>query len=412
MALIVIKFGGSSVSDIDHIKNAASKVAQEARRGNKVVVVTAAMAGATDQLMGYCRSITNHPNPRELDAVLAVGEQIAAGLLVMALEQRGLNARSWQGWQIPLVTDNDHNNARITHVDIKKIKERLEAGEVAVVAGFQGVTEDGSIATLGRGGSDSSAIALAAALGVDRCDIYTNVDGIYTANPNIVSRARRLSKVSHEEMLELSSLGARVLQARAIELALRHKMPFQVLSTFSNQIGSDLPGTLITKEADIMDTHPVSGIAHERGIAKITLHGLPDQPGVAANVLGVLARAGFNVDMIAQASAGDGYDASISVTVVRAEMERAVETLRSEQDSLKFSTIITNDNVAKIRIVGMGMRTRHGIAALMFQALAEKSINIYLIETSEISITVLILEEYLELALRTLHTVFNLDKDG
>ena len=409
MALIVVKFGGTSVGDVERIKNAASKVAQEVRRGNKVVVVVSAMAGVTDQLIGYCHSVTPHPNPREHDAVVATGEQISSGLMAMALEQRGLNARSWQGWQVPLKTDSDHNRARISEIDTTKLLARLEKGEVAVLAGFQGVTEDGSISTLGRGGSDTSAVALAAALKADRCDIYTDVDGVYTADPRIVTKASKLSKISYEEMLELASLGAKVLQNRSVEMALRYRMPLQVLSTFENAIGSDLPGTLVTDEDETMENNPVTGIAHFLGAAKITLAEVTDTPGVASSIFSPLAQAGINVGAIVQTASNDGKTTNVTFTVPRGSLGRAIEIIKSEKDKIGYNDIVSDSNIAKISLVGLGMRHRPGVAALMFQTLAEKGINIQLIETSEINISVLIAEDYLELALRSLHTAFGLD---
>lgn len=409
MALIVVKFGGTSVGDVERIKNAASKVAQEVRRGNKVVVVVSAMAGVTDQLIGYCHSVTPHPNPREYDAVVATGEQISSGLMAMALEQRGLNARSWQGWQLPLKTDGEHNKARIIEILTDKLLAKLDRGEVAVLAGFQGLSEDGSITTLGRGGSDTSAVALAAALKADRCDIYTDVDGVYTADPRIVTKASKLSKISYEEMLELASLGAKVLQNRSVEMALRYRMPIQVLSTFANAIGSDLPGTLVTDEDETMENNPVTGIAHFLGSAKITLAFVKDAPGVAAAIFTPLAKAGINVGVIVQTASNDGKTTNVTFTVPRSDLDRAIETLKTEKDKIEFADIITDSNVAKVSLVGLGMRHRPGIAAMMFQTLAEKGINIQLIETSEINISVLIAEEYLELALRSLHTAFDLD---
>ena len=409
MALIVAKFGGTSVGDVERIKNAASKVAQEIKRGNKVVVVVSAMAGVTDQMIGYCHSVTPHPSARELDAVVATGEQISSGLMALALEQRGINARSWQGWQVPFRTDGDHTKARIVEIEVKRLKERLEKGEVAVLAGFQGVTEDMSITTLGRGGSDTSAVALAAALGADRCDIYTDVDGVYTADPRIVTKASKLSKISYEEMLELAALGAKVLQTRSVEMALRYRMPIQVLSTFENHVGSDLPGTLVTDEDETMENNPVTGIAHSLADAKITLAEVKDAPGVAAAIFGPLSQAGVNVGVIVQTASNDGRTTNVTLSVPRGDLARALEVIKSEQDKIGFKEIISDKNVAKISLVGLGMRNRPGVAALMFKTLADKGINIQLIETSEINISVMVAEEYLELALRSLHSAFGLD---
>lgn len=409
MALIVVKFGGTSVGDVERIKNAASKVAQEIRRGNKVVVVVSAMAGATDGLIGLCRSVTPHPSPREMDAVVATGEQVTSGLMTLALEQRGISARSWTGWQVPFKTDSDHTRARILEIESKRLKERLEKGEVAVLAGFQGVAEDNSVTTLGRGGSDTSAVALAAALGADRCDIYTDVDGVYTADPRIVTKARKLNKISYEEMLELAALGAKVLQTRSVEMGMRYRMPIQVLSTFENHVGSDLPGTLVTDEDETMENNPVTGIAHSKGDARITLSDVKDAPGVAASIFGPLAAAGVNVGVIVQTASNDGKTTNVTLTVSRPDVERAMETIKSEKANIGYKDIQSDANIAKISLVGLGMRNRPGVAATMFKTLAEKGINIQLIETSEINISVLIAEEYLELALRSLHTAFDLD---
>jgi aspartate kinase len=367
------------------------------------------MAGVTDQMINYCHNITSHPSPRELDAVVSTGEQISSGLMALALEQRGINARSWQGWQVPFKTDTDHTKARILEIDVKRLKERLAKGEVAVLAGFQGVTEDSSITTLGRGGSDTSAVALAAALEADRCDIYTDVDGVYTADPRIVTKASKLAKISYEEMLELAALGAKVLQTRSVEMSLRYRMPIQVLSTFENHIGSDLPGTLVTDEDETMENNPVTGIAHSLGDAKITLAKVPDTPGVAASIFTPLANAGINVGVIVQTASDDGKTTNVTFTVGRNDLTRAIEVINSEKDKIEFCDLVSDKDIAKISLVGLGMRNRPGIAALMFKTLAEKGINIQLIETSEINISVLIDEEYLELALRSLHTAFGLD---
>lgn len=410
MALLVVKFGGTSVANIDRIKYAAGKVAQEVKRGHKVVVVVSAMAGVTDRLIEYCHSVTPRANPREYDSIVSTGEQVSSGLMALALEQRGINARSWLGWQLPIRTDSSFTKARILDIDVSRLEAKLQKGEVAVLAGFQGVTEDLSISTLGRGGSDTSAVALAAALGADRCDIYTDVNGIYTADPRIVSRAHKLSHVSYEEMLELSSLGAKVLQTRSVEMGLRYSVPIQVLSTFENAIGSDLPGTLMTLKDETMEINPVTGIAHSLGNAKITLLNLPDKPGVAASIFGPLARTGLNVGTIVQTASGDGQTTDVTFTIAREDLERTKEILFEEQEKIGFSDLRADKNVVKVSIVGLGMREHPGVAARMFETLAEKGINIQAVETSEINISVLIAEEYLELALRALHTAFELDK--
>lgn len=410
VSLIVAKFGGASFCDIESLKNAASKMTQEVRCGNRIVVVVGAPAGKTDELGMLCKRVSPRPNPREYDAVLATGEQIWAGLMALALEQRGLNARSWTGWQVPIQTNADYNKAQILDIDPTALKERLDEGEIAVLTGFQGVAKDGSLTTLGRGGADISAVALAAALKADRCDIYTDKTGIYTAPPALVSRARHLSRVSYEEMLELSSLGAKVMNPRAIGIAMRYGLSLQILSAFGNAIGSDLPGTLITKEDFSMDNNPVTGIACVRDIARVTLHRVSDRPGTAAKIFGALARADLNIDMIVQSASAENGLTDITFTVNEKEANRAIEVLEDEKETIGFSLLQTDRNVAKISIVGSGMRTRSGIAARLFQTLAEKNINVLVVETSEINVSVLVAEEYLELALRLLHTAFNLDK--
>ncbi len=411
MSLLVAKFGGASVGDIESIKNAASKVAQEVRRGNKVVVVVAASEGKTDELINTCKSVSPRPNPREYDAIISTGEQLSAGLVTLALEQRGLNARSWMGWQIPILTDSDYNNAHILDVQPDKLLARVEEGEVAVVAGFQGLAKDGSITTLGRGGADTSAVALAAALKADRCDIYTNANGFYTANPAIVSKAGRLKSVSYEEMLEFASMGTKGIKPRSIEIALRYGLPLQLLSAFGNDVGSDMPGTLITDEEHTMENKPVTCIAHSRDIARITLFGITDQPGMASKVFNGLARAGLNVGIIIQPASCSSKTTAITFTVSKGDLARAIEVMEEEKEKIKFESLQANKNVSKVSLIGSGMKTRSGIAFTMFQALAEKDINIQVVETSEISITVLIAEEYLELALRILHTTFGLDQE-
>ncbi len=410
MSLLVVKFGGTSVANIDRIKYAAGKVAQEVKRGHKIVVVVSAMAGVTDKLLEYCRSAHPRGNPREIDSIVSTGEQVSSGLMALALEQRGINARSWLGWQLPVRTDASYTKARIQDIDVTRLEARLDKGEVAVLAGFQGVSDDLSITTLGRGGSDTSAVALAAALNASRCDIYTDVNGVYTADPRLVSKARKLSRVSYEEMLELAALGAKVLQTRSVEMGLRYRVPIQVLSTFENAIGSDLPGTLMTTEDETMENNPVTGIAHSLGNAKVTLIGLPDRPGVAAAIFGALARTGINVGTIVQTASGNGQTTDATFTVAREDLERAVEILDAEKEKIGFAEMLSDKNVAKISIVGLGMRSHPGIAARMFETLAEKGINIQAVETSEINISVLIAEDYLELALRALHSAFELDQ--
>lgn len=409
MALLVLKFGGTSVGDIERIKNAAAKVEAEVRRGNKVAVVVSAMSGVTDQLIGYCRSISPNHDPREHDAVISSGEQVTAGLMAMALQQRGINARSWQGWQVPLQTDSAHSKARIMGINADVIRKSIEDGEVGVMAGFQGVTQDNRIATLGRGGSDTSAVALAVALKAERCDIYTDVNGVYTTDPRVVPKARKMNRVTYEEMLELASLGAKVLQTRSVEMAMRFRMPVQVLSTFENAIGSDLPGTLVTDGDPTMEMNPVTGIACTRDEAKITLVKIPDRPGVAAAVFGPLARAGVNVDMIVQTAADEDNTTEMTFTIGKGELDRAKKVLEAESGKIGYTKMIAKDDVSKISLVGIGMRSHAGVAATMFDTLAKKGINIQVIETSEINISVLIAAEYTELALRSLHSVYGLD---
>ena len=409
MPLIVMKFGGTSVGDVDRIKNAAAKVAAEVKRGNKVAVVVSAMAGVTDQLIGYCRAVSPRHDPREHDVVVATGEQITSGLMTLALHQRGLNARSWQGWQARVVTDKAHAKARILDIEAAALRRRIDDGEIAVMAGFQGVTENGDITTLGRGGGDISAVALAVALNADRCDIYTDVDGVYTCDPRIVAKARRMPRVSYEEMLELASLGAKVLQVRSVEMAMRHRMPLQVLSTFANDVGSDLPGTLVTEGTPDMETNIVTGIAYTRDQARLTLLNIPDKPGVVAAIFGPLARAGIGIDMIVQSGSGDGAQTDITLTVAKGEADRASKILDEEKTAIGFEKMVCRTGVTKLSLVGAGMRSNAGVAAKMFATLADKGINIQVIETSEINISVLIAEEYTELALRALHTAYGLD---
>ena len=409
MSLIVMKFGGTSVGDIDRIKNAAAKVAAEIQRGHSVAVVVSAMASVTDQLVGYCRSISPRYDQREHDAVVATGEQVTSGLMALALHQRGMNARSWQGWQVGIHTDSTHGKARIMDIDGAALLKCIEGGEVGVVAGFQGVTEDGRITTLGRGGSDTSAVALAVALKADRCDIYTDVDGVYTTDPRIVEKATKMKCVSYEEMLELASLGAKVLQERSVEMAMRYRMPVQVLSTFANEIGSDLPGTLVAEGNKNMEDSTVTGIAYTRDEAQVTLVGIADKPGVAASIFVPLARAGINVDMIVQTASREDKSTDLSFTVGKADFDRAIKVLEDERKSINFVKLLSHKDVAKISLVGMGMRSHAGVAATMFETLAAKGINILVIETSEINTSVLVEEEYTELALRALHTAYGLD---
>ncbi len=409
MSLIVMKFGGTSVGDTDRIKNAAAKVAAEIKNGHKVAVVVSAMSGVTDQLITHCRAISPRFDAREHDAVVSTGEQVTAGLMAMALQQRGLNARSWQGWQLRLLTDSDHAKARIMDIEGDALRKRLDDGEIGVIAGFQGVTDEGRITTLGRGGSDTSAVALAVALKANRCDIYTDVEGVFTSDPRIVTAARKMNRVSYEEMLELASLGAKVLQVRSVEMAMRYRMPVQVLSTFANEVGSELPGTLVIEGTKDMEKDTVTGIAHTSNEAKITLAKLADKPGVAARVFSPLARAGVSVDMIVQTASDDGQVTDITFTVGKTDLERALKVLEDEKTNIGFEKVLSAKDVTKISLVGIGMRSHAGVAALMFETLAAKGINIQVIETSEINTSVLIASEYTELALRALHSAYGLD---
>ncbi|PWC83173.1 aspartate kinase [Azospirillum sp. TSH100] len=409
MARIVLKFGGTSVGDIDRIKNVARKVEQEVKAGHQVAVVVSAMSGVTNQLVKYCNDIDKLHDAREYDAVVASGEQVTSGLLAVALQSLGIPARSWAGWQIPIRTDDTHGKARIVSIDTTEMEKSLQTGEVAVVAGFQGVSAQGRITTLGRGGSDTSAVALAAAVKADRCDIYTDVDGVYTTDPRIVTKARKLDKITYEEMLELASQGAKVLQTRSVEMAMNHRVRVQVLSSFEAAAGSSLPGTLVVDEDEIVEKEVVSGIAYSRDEAKITLVGVADQPGVAAAIFGPLTDNAVNVDMIVQNVSEDGKSTDMTFTVGKADIARAVKVLEDAQSTLNYKRIVSDANVVKVSVIGVGMRSHAGVAQRMFKALADKGINIQVISTSEIKISVLIAEEYAELALRALHTAYGLD---
>ncbi|OWJ63946.1 aspartate kinase [Inquilinus limosus] len=405
MARIVQKFGGTSVADVERIKNVARRVQAEVARGNQVSVVVSAMSGVTNQLVKYCNDIAPLHDPREYDAVVASGEQVTSGLLALALQEIGLPARSFQGWQVAVHTDGAHAKARILGIDAQKLEESLGRGEVAVIAGFQGVSDSGRITTLGRGGSDTSAVALAAALKADRCDIYTDVDGVYTCDPRIVRKARKLDKITYEEMLEMASLGAKVLQTRSVEMAMNHRVRVQVLSSFE-----DVPGTLVVDEDEIVEKEVVSGIAYSRDEAKITVVRVPDRPGVAASIFGPLTDANINVDMIVQNISEDGQATDLTFTVGKADLERAVKVLSQHKETLGYSHLIPDENVVKISVIGVGMRSHAGVAQRMFKALAENGINIQVISTSEIKISVLVAEQYTELAVRALHTAYGLDK--
>jgi aspartate kinase len=403
MARIVMKFGGTSVADLDRIRNVAGKVQREVQAGNEVAVVVSAMAGVTNQLVAWCQSLSPLHDAREYDAVVATGEQVTTGLLAIALHTLGIDARSWAGWQIPLRTDGAHGRARIISVEAAALIDRMRAGQVPVVAGFQGIGPDNRISTLGRGGSDTSAVALAAALKADRCDIYTDVDGVYTTDPRIVPRARKLDKIAYEEMLELASVGAKVLQTRSVELAMKERVRVQVLSSFE-----DRPGTMVVDEDEIVEQAIVSGIAYSRDEARITLRHVPDRPGVAAAIFGPLSAANVNVDMIVQSVSAES-STDLTFTVGRTDLARTQSILTDNLAKIGAATILADPEVAKISVVGVGMRSHAGVANTMFSTLASKGINIQVISTSEIKVSVLVSAEYTELAVRALHSAYGLD---
>ncbi len=411
MALLVLKFGGTSVADTQRIECVADKIVRETMAGNEVVVVVSAMSGVTNQLVGYCKQISEIHDASEYDAVVSAGEQITAGLLAIAIHKKGLRARSWLGWQIPIITNDVHSKARIESIECEALHERLEYGEVVVVPGFQGVTEDERVTTLGRGGSDTSAVALAAALGADRCDIYTDVDGVYTADPRIVPEARKIERISYEEMLELASLGSKVLQTRSVEMGAKSGVPIQVLSSFGDDVGSALKGTLVVAEEEIVEQEVVTGIAHSQDEAKVTVVGVEDVPGVAARIFEPLANVAVSVDMIVQNISADGRT-DMTFTAAKEDLALALKTLEKELD-MSYEKVITEENVAKISVVGIGMQSHAGVANTMFRTLGEKGINIQVISTSEIKISVLIDDDYTELAVRALHAAYGLDaQDG
>ena len=413
MSLIVAKFGGTSVADIPAIENVADKIMREVENGHKVAVVVSAMAGVTNQLIDYCNQVTTVHDAREYDSIVSTGEQVSSGLLALMLQSRGMKARSWQGWQIPLRTDEKHARARIEAIDVAGLKQNLLDGEIAVVAGFQGINEQGRVTTLGRGGSDTTAVALAAALKADRCDIYTDVDGVYTTDPRIAPKARKLPQVSYEEMLEMASLGAKVLQSRSVEMAMKEQVPLQVLSSFDGALGSELPGTLLVDESEVMEKHVVNGITYTRDDAKITLRNVPDIPGIAADIFGPLADSDINVDMIVQNISPDSRSTDMTFTVPRLDLAKALDVLnkiRSELDEDKVEVAFSPE-IVKVSVIGIGMKSHTGVAQTMFKTLAEKGINIQLISTSEIKISVLIHKDYLELAIRALHTAYGLDRE-
>ncbi len=418
MATVVMKFGGTSVANIERIRNVALHVKREVDAGNKVAVVVSAMSGATNQLVSWVNEASNLADKREYDAVVASGEQVTAGLTAIVLQSMNIKARSWQGWQVPIYTDAAHGAARMIDVPATNLRASLDAGEVAVITGFQGIDpKTGRIATLGRGGSDTSAVAVAVAVAADVCDIYTDVDGVYTTDPRIVAKARRLAKVSYEEMLEMASSGSKVLQTRSVELAMVHRVRTRVLSSFVAP--SDMQpvhidnlqniGTIVCDEDEIVEQQIVSGIAYAKDEAKITILKVEDKPGIAARIFVPLAEASINVDMIVQNVSNDGRYANMTFTVPASELPRALDVLKSAKDDIGYFDMSSSADVAKISVIGIGMRSHAGVAAQMFKALSEKGINILAITTSEIKISVLINAAYAELAVRTLHTLYGLD---
>ena len=405
MTRMVMKFGGTSVGDMERIRNAACRVKAEVEQGHQVAVAVSAMAGVTNRLVGHVREAAGLHDLREYDVVVSSGEQVTAGLLAITLQEMGVPARSWLGWQIPVRTDAAHGSARIEDIEGRELIRRLEDdGQVPVVAGFQGIDDRGRITTLGRGGTDTSAVALAAALRADRCDIYTDVDGVYTSDPRIVASARKLDKVTYEEMLEMASQGAKVLQTRSVEMAMKHHVRVQVLSSFD-----DAPGTLVVDEDEIVEKAIVSGITYSRDEAKITLFGIPDRPGIASRIFGPLAEASINVDMIVQNVSEETDFTGLTFTVTKSDLDRAVKVLEDGRGDIGYAKLVPDRNVVKVSVIGVGMRSHAGVAQEMFTALADKGINIQVISTSEIKVSVLIAEEYTELALRSLHSAYGLD---
>jgi aspartate kinase len=404
MALIVQKYGGTSVGSPERINAVAEKVARLRREGNDLVIVVSAMSGVTDSLIKLAKGVHSEPPARELDALLATGEQQTIALLSMALENIGCAARSYTGYQAHIRTDSAFGKARITRIDEKRIYEDLKQGRVVVVAGFQGVDDEGNITTLGRGGSDTTGVALAAALKADECQIYTDVDGVYTTDPRIVPQARRLDRITFEEMLEMASLGSKVLQLRSVEFAGKYRVPLRVLSSFKEG-----PGTLITYEDNEMEAPLISGIAFNRDEAKLTIRGVPDKPGIAAHILGEIGKVNINVDMIVQ-NVGADVTTDFTFTVHRGDYKKSMEVLKRVSQELKAREVSGDDKIVKISVVGVGMRSHAGIAGQMFQTLADEGINIQMISTSEIKISVVVEEKYLELGVRALHTAFGLEK--
>lgn len=406
MSLIIQKYGGTSVGSVERIQAVADKVLAARAKGHQLVVVVSAMSGETDRLLALSREVCEQPRPRELDVLLSTGEQVTIALLSMALEAKGCAAVSFTGGQVCILTDNVHNKARITNIDAERVSTSLKEGKVVVIAGFQGIDEKGNITTLGRGGTDTTAVAMAAALNADECHIYTDVDGVYTADPRIVSKAQRIDRIAYEEMLEMASLGSKVLQIRSVEFASKYNISLRVLSTFEDGLG-----TLITAEDESMEQVLISGIAHNRDEAKLTIRGVPDTPGIASRILGPIAAANIEVDMIIQ-NIGDEKSANFTFTVHRNDYQTAMTILEGTAKELGAEGVDGDDRIAKISVVGLGMRSHAGIASQMFAALAEEGINIQMISTSEIKISVVVDDKYLELGVRTLHSTFGLDNDS
>ena len=405
MELVVLKFGGTSVADVPQIKKIALKIKGEVDQGNKVIVVVSAMSGVTNNLIDLVNQTSKNFSLSEHDVVLSTGEQITSALLSIALEELSLKARSWMGWQVPIVSDNTHGKAVIKDIKTSNIMGSIKKGYIAIVSGFQGISEDNRITTLGRGGSDTTAVALAAAFSADRCDIYTDVDGVYTTDPRIVKKAKKLDFITYEEMLELASQGAKVLQTRSVALAMKYNVNLRVLSSFAN-----VPGTLIAEERGNMEKSEISGIAHSLNEAKITLSDIPDKPGQAAKIFGALAEFSINVDMIVQSSSINHGSTDMTFTIPETDLLMAEKVIKKIKGNIGFKKFTSETNVVKISIVGNAMRSQSGIAKTMFQTLAKNHINIQVISTSEIKISVLISSEYYELAMRSLHLAFNLDK--
>ena len=405
MSIIVQKFGGTSVADVARIREVARHVEKEVKIGNQVVVVVSAMAGTTNQLVDWVSEVNTCHDFEEYDVILSTGEQVTSGLLALSLQNIGIKARSWMSWQIPLETDSTHGKARIIDIDTEVIKKSLQSGSVAVIPGFQGISSKNKITTLGRGGSDTTAVALAAALKAMRCDIYTDVDGVYTTDPRIVPDAQKIANITYEEMLEMASQGAKVLQTRSVALAMRYNVSLQVRSSFGN-----IPGTMVLNEDEILEQETITGIAYSPDEAKITLRGVKDRPGVAGSIFGSLADTAINVDMIVQNVSENGQTTDLTFTVGKTDIEPAVNVLNRLKGEIEFAEIVADPKVSKISVIGVGMRSQPGVAKTMFSTLADKGINIQVISTSEIKVSVLISVEYTELAVRALHSAFGLDK--